>query len=400
MQKIFYYFFSFLFFVIILFANFVDAQIVLAETCNGLTLKPGVVCSQASSKLAEFMTCLSTKDSTLVITSTGDVPSMFSFCVSNYSRQCSGSSDTNCCIHDDASCHYGGVKTDGTRDCTDGSHAIDIRANDATKDAIINKVTACGGRGFFENGNHVHASVSGCGCDGWPAGSSIVGIPYTPKPICFVPQITIPGLQLGDANAAECPGGVILSSKGDAIVLYINALYRYAAGFAGVIAMFMIVFASWQWIMASGNAGKIDNAKDTIKGALLGLTLLFTGNLLLSNITDNLVNFQSLNIVDIPGQTLDLKVSQSGYPTGQCLEEATKPYANCGVPFESVGQPGLSCAMGLGCTAGYMCWVQDLNNVGSWYACSQADYDKYGPGCQCKKTEDFDMIHYPYRLKP
>ncbi len=126
------------------------------------------------------------------------------------------------------------------------------------------------------------------------------------KPICFTPQIPIPGFEI-KANGACKAGQIAITHKGDAIALYVSALYRYAAGLAGVIAMFMIVFASWQWIMASGNAGKIDNAKDTIKGALLGLTLLFTGNLLLSNITDNLVNFEGLSLDSIETQYLQLE---------------------------------------------------------------------------------------------
>ncbi|MBP9802095.1 hypothetical protein KBC40_00735 [Patescibacteria group bacterium] len=120
--------------------------------------------------------------------------------------------------------------------------------------------------------------------------------------VCFRPEFPIPGFPLDPSG--DCKGGMILSSQGDAIILYVNALYKYGAGLAGLMAMFMIVFAAWQWIMASGNAGKIDNAKDTIRGALLGLTLLFAGNLLLGNITNRLVSFNGLSINNITTQQL------------------------------------------------------------------------------------------------
>ncbi|MBT4349452.1 hypothetical protein HOD19_01580 [bacterium] len=115
------------------------------------------------------------------------------------------------------------------------------------------------------------------------------------KPICFTPMIAIPGFD----NTGCSAGQIAISSKGGAIALYINALYDYAAGAAGVVAMFMIVFAAWQWIIAAGNASKIDTAKDTIRGALLGLAFLFTGHLLLSNISSGLVDFNSLDLTGI-----------------------------------------------------------------------------------------------------
>jgi hypothetical protein len=131
--------------------------------------------------------------------------------------------------------------------------------------------------------------------------------------ICFKPMISIPGFGDGfqscaagtDVSAAKT--GILINSKGDAIALYINALYKYAAGAAGAVAMFMIVFAAWQWVMASGNAGKIDNAKDTIRGALLGLTLLFAGNLLLTQISSGLVKFDGLEITSIDTENVERK---------------------------------------------------------------------------------------------
>ncbi|MBT4349453.1 hypothetical protein HOD19_01585 [bacterium] len=137
------------------------------------------------------------------------------------------------------------------------------------------------------------------------------------KPICFKPMIAIPGFSNEGCDA----GQIAISSKGDAIALYINALYDYAAGAAGVVAMFMIVFAAWQWMMAAGNASKIDTAKDTIRGALLGLAFLFTGHLLLSNISGGLVDFKSLSLTGIDTknwasafcQNIDQSVYDYGY---------------------------------------------------------------------------------------
>ncbi len=102
--------------------------------------------------------------------------------------------------------------------------------------------------------------------------------------IIFIPNVDIPVFFEGKQEIGP-----------ESIGLYINAVYKYGAGFAGVVAVFMIVFAAWQWIIAAGNSGKIENAKDTIISALIGLALLFGGYLLLSQISSRLVDLQSLD---------------------------------------------------------------------------------------------------------
>jgi len=77
-------------------------------------------------------------------------------------------------------------------------------------------------------------------------------------------------------------------------------VYRYAAGVAGTVAILMMVMAAWQWLFAVGDSSKINNAKNTISGALMGLALLFGGHLLLSSISERLVGLEvkNMEIVD------------------------------------------------------------------------------------------------------
>ncbi len=103
--------------------------------------------------------------------------------------------------------------------------------------------------------------------------------------LCFKPAITIPGFS---EVAKE------MAIDGSSLAEYIVAIYRYGAMFAGVIAMFILVYAGWQWLLAGGNSGKISQARDKINGALIGLTLLFGGYILLSLISTNLVKFKAL----------------------------------------------------------------------------------------------------------
>lgn len=120
----------------------------------------------------------------------------------------------------------------------------------------------------------------------------------------FRPNVEIPGMDsffdsvnVKDKVGSECH--IEYKIDNGSMISYVQSVYSYAAIFAGVLAMFMLVFAAYQWLLAGGNAEKIGRARDTISGVLLGLTLLFGGNLLLSQISNNLVEFQPLKVIQI-----------------------------------------------------------------------------------------------------
>ena len=127
-------------------------------------------------------------------------------------------------------------------------------------------------------------------------------VPTTGSPnkcdIEFIPNISIPG-----SDFLKAEKGVCINS--DSIGYYIVALYKYGAGFAGIVAMFMLVFAGWQWLMAAGRADQISKAKDTIVSVFVGLALLFGGYLLMSQISENSVNFKDIGLDYIPVEGLN-----------------------------------------------------------------------------------------------
>lgn len=116
------------------------------------------------------------------------------------------------------------------------------------------------------------------------AAGSFTDLTY--KPNVPIP-ITIEGINFAGTNTIT--GGEFLAK-------YIVAIYTYGAGFASIVAMFMLVIAGWKWLMAAGNAQKISGAKDIINGVLIGLALLFGGQLLLRQISNNFDSVQSLTI--------------------------------------------------------------------------------------------------------
>ncbi len=409
MKKIFNYSF-FIFFALVIFFSF--GQKVLAETCEGLQVdasgSDGTRCTQASQELRSFLSCLYTKNPSIVITSIGDDPSVYDDCVTGWT-------DPRCSHHQN-SCHYGGAVTaNGGRTCA-GSHAVDLRSiglSPEAKNALVQTARSCNDANAFlemagQANEHVHASVGSATCDcgeGRSGGTGIIEtFSYQSQDICIDFNTPIPGLQ--EFLTEKCPyddqkGAYLVTSK--TIGLYINAVYRYGAGLAGVLAMFMIVFAAWQWIIAAGNSGKIENAKDTIISALIGLALLFGGYLLLSQISSRLVEMKSLDVTPIEiRQTnnvvvenicasinTDIECNQNPkcvftdtcYSSDDNICTALASVKTCG---SSYSDNGYTCAGGLMCGDGESCnYYPGGNHDVPSVPCSYMDI-KNGKECACR----------------
>lgn len=190
--------------------------------------------------------------------------------------------------------------------------------------------------------------------------------------ICFIPNVTIPGLtslpgieKCSETRQVLNKDGKIVPDNKDgfkvnncSIAQYVKGLYNYVAGIAGIVAMFMIVFAAWQWIMAAGNAGKIDTAKDTIRGALIGLALIFGGYLLMNSISERLVSFDSLQIAPIIPNTF------SGVCSDLDAEECAERY-DCN--WHNAPTPD-----GGACVDNFMCALPDWETVNEVYLAARA----------------------------
>ena len=72
---------------------------------------------------------------------------------------------------------------------------------------------------------------------------------------------------------------------------YINIAYKYALGIGVIVMIVVIVFSGIQW-MLSGVVSSINNSKDRIKNAALGLLLLFGANTILYTINPQLLNMK------------------------------------------------------------------------------------------------------------
>ena len=78
---------------------------------------------------------------------------------------------------------------------------------------------------------------------------------------------------------------------------YLNVLYTYALGIAGVIAVVMIMVGGVQYILGSASGSEsISKGKERIRNAIVGLVLLLAAYLVLATVNPNLVEFKTLRL--------------------------------------------------------------------------------------------------------
>lgn len=120
----------------------------------------------------------------------------------------------------------------------------------------------------------------------------------------FTPQISIGDFTKGDSQLVQS----------DTIGRYIHEIYKYAIGVVGIVSAVVIMFGGLMWIMAGGNASKIDDAKSWIGAALIGLVLALFSFAILKTVNPELVKVQPIDM------------SQMGNPITCCHPEKGETY--------------------------------------------------------------------------
>lgn len=107
-------------------------------------------------------------------------------------------------------------------------------------------------------------------------------------------QIKIPCQGLIDGKCAdpETPAG------------FISRLYQFGLMAVGLAAFGSIVYGALQYILAAGNMGKVEDAKEIIKQAIYGIMLLLGAYVLLYTINPELVNLRNPKLEVIRIQNL------------------------------------------------------------------------------------------------
>jgi len=80
---------------------------------------------------------------------------------------------------------------------------------------------------------------------------------------------------------------------GQELPSYINYLFIFSLGLVTILALTQMIIGGITYILAAGNAAKVEDAKDMILQALLGVGILLISYLLLRTINPDLVNLRN-----------------------------------------------------------------------------------------------------------
>ncbi|KKQ91087.1 MAG: hypothetical protein UT16_C0026G0004 [Candidatus Azambacteria bacterium GW2011_GWA2_39_10] len=84
---------------------------------------------------------------------------------------------------------------------------------------------------------------------------------------------------------------------GQELPSYINYLFIFSLGLVTILALTQMIIGGITYILAAGNAAKVEDAKDMILQALLGVGILLISYLLLRTINPDLVNLRNPTLI-------------------------------------------------------------------------------------------------------
>ena len=109
-------------------------------------------------------------------------------------------------------------------------------------------------------------------------------------------SIDIPNLTFSNAVATQV--GDRLRVSVPFLAEYIAGVYAYAIAIAGVVAGIMILIGGFQYLTA-GDSGRVEEAKERISNALIGLFLALASFLILKTVSPKLTELQSLQLPSV-----------------------------------------------------------------------------------------------------
>jgi hypothetical protein len=109
-------------------------------------------------------------------------------------------------------------------------------------------------------------------------------------------QITIPNLKPFSPLTEEKDkdGNTIIKTTW--IAEYIEGIYNYAIGIAGIVAATVLMYGGFSYLMSGGSPDKVSEAKSWIGASLSGLVLVMLSYTILNIVNPNLLSFGALGV--------------------------------------------------------------------------------------------------------
>lgn len=155
--------------------------------------------------------------------------------------------------------------------------------------------------------NSTCSTVESCAAQSSP----VIPATATAKlPIQFTPEVPLLGF-------FASPFTITSNTIGE----YIRAVFVGFIWIVGILATIMVIYGGIKWIAAAGDAGRINDARDMVNNAVIGLIIALTSVVLLNTISPSLTEFKGLSLTNVSPKVAQFDnqiLAQAGSAT-RCL---------------------------------------------------------------------------------
>lgn len=232
----------------------------------------------------------------------------------------------------------------------------------ATGDTCVSKYSAS----YVEQGEDVCANLSqqqnaGLNTTSKKAAISQAGCPDEPGKLLV--SLPIPG---ATSESTENPGCFYAED----LLHYLAGLYQWLVAIISILAVVMVMYGGYKYILAAGNASVVGEAKTIIGGAIIGLILALGSYIILNTINPSLVRFNILGLKVVSKETFSFTkpcLSQADCPSSQeCKYDAIAKYNTC-QDLLTIQGPDINpnCTSDANCESGQFCVQPDPARPGA-----------------------------------
>jgi TRAP-type C4-dicarboxylate transport system permease small subunit len=90
----------------------------------------------------------------------------------------------------------------------------------------------------------------------------------------LAPRFTLAAYDAESTGLNDTAKQAGLSTNPDQLPVVIGTIIRAALSLIGVVFLLLMVYAGYLWMIARGDEGKVERAKDTITRAIIGLVIV------------------------------------------------------------------------------------------------------------------------------
>ncbi len=165
---------------------------------------------------------------------------------------------------------------------------------------------------------------------------------------------------------------------------YINTVYQYMLGVVTILAIIMVMYGAFLFLLSHGDAKKVSDGQKIIRDAIGGMAVLFLAYFILYNINPRTTR---LDLVVTPIRSIGMEVGRgcaqnADCPTGQYCSQTSIGSACVTSPFEGTSVGGITCTTRTDCPEGARCGgARVCEEVSGYFLCTDSNQCPNGQTC-------------------